>query len=542
MVRSKWEWNSAGAPVRSTWDPEASKYSTTAKAAGLDEVFSSRLPQPFRIRALQDPADEHKGLLKLVLEPIATRLEKMLDDEKSDLNTALMQVNESAQGPVAEFAETIERVRKRVSDSYTKVFTNSQIELSVNIDNLGFKPLDALTRASSIGVSENGSAERKWHQQGTGSQRALFWSMLEVRSELKKEADAVKARIEATKKHEKEIAKLEKERDKAKTEATKTSKQEKIDELHGILKSLASSENADVSEWAGGDSILPGHMLLIDEPEIALHPSAIRAAKSHLYELARDEGWQVMLSTHNPAFIDPLEDHTTIIRLDRNDKAPTPKTYQSDSIQFSQDEKENLEMLLRFDQAVCELFFGAYPIIVEGDTEYAAFQKVMHARADDFPTESQPLIVRARGKAIIRTFIKILTEFKIPFSVLHDADAPRTNSGKKVNSMWSENKELSTLICIARDQGVDVRHRVSIPDFERHHQFQSRKNGKPYSAWSQISDSKDLMEVVRIQLMDLIADDSPHSPCDGDVIDWISDQTIAWAAENANTDPAFQFA
>ena len=65
--------------------------------------------------------------------------------------------------------------------------------------------------------------------------------------------------------------------------------------------------------------VLPGYMLLIDEPEIALHPNAVRAARKHLYELAEEDGWQVMLSTHSPAFIDPLSDHTTIVRLSRTD-------------------------------------------------------------------------------------------------------------------------------------------------------------------------------------------------------------------------------
>ncbi len=71
-------------------------------------------------------------------------------------------------------------------------------------------------------------------------------------------------------------------------------------------------------------------MLLIDEPETALHPSAVRAAKEHLYSLASEVGWQVMLTTHHPAFIDPLKNHTTIVRLHRKKNSP-PNIYRSET-------------------------------------------------------------------------------------------------------------------------------------------------------------------------------------------------------------------
>src|SRR4030042_5539723 len=77
LVRSKWEWNpeNSYAKVRSTWDPESNAYSTDDKASGLDTVFSSRLPGPSRIGSLEDPEEEHKKLLTLVLQPIADNLQ-----------------------------------------------------------------------------------------------------------------------------------------------------------------------------------------------------------------------------------------------------------------------------------------------------------------------------------------------------------------------------------------------------------------------------------------------------------------------------------
>ncbi|BDC88291.1 hypothetical protein NUITMVA2_36480 [Aeromonas caviae] len=44
------------------------------------------------------------------------------------------------------------------------------------------------------------------------------------------------------------------------------------------------------------------HVLLLDEPEICLHPSAIREARNVLYELPENGNWQVMLTSHSPIF------------------------------------------------------------------------------------------------------------------------------------------------------------------------------------------------------------------------------------------------
>src|SRR5690606_35068316 len=84
------------------------------------------------------------------------------------------------------------------------------------------------------------------------------------------------------------------------------------------------------------DPAFPGYLLLIDEPENALHPMAARAAQRHLYKLAESADWQVMMTTHSPYFVNPLEDHTTIVRLERESDeehaAIVPKTYRSDLI------------------------------------------------------------------------------------------------------------------------------------------------------------------------------------------------------------------
>ena len=83
LVRSKWEWPlEGGKPNRTTWNPEKQEYSQDDKASGLDTVFNSRLPKPFRIGSLDNPEEEHKKLLNLVLEPVINKYKEIIANEE----------------------------------------------------------------------------------------------------------------------------------------------------------------------------------------------------------------------------------------------------------------------------------------------------------------------------------------------------------------------------------------------------------------------------------------------------------------------------
>jgi len=74
------------------------------------------------------------------------------------------------------------------------------------------------------------------------------------------------------------------------------------------------------------------------------------------------------------------------------------------------------------------MFFGPRIIIVEGDTEYAAFRTIMDEAPEAFPVASRALVVRARGKAAIPTLIRMLTHFKVDFAV--EGGVPSATQGR----------------------------------------------------------------------------------------------------------------
>lgn len=482
LVMSRWEWREAGkAAKRKTYDPSIDDYAEDGKAGGLDAVFNARLPKPLRVGALEAPEKEQEKLLTLVL---ASIIEKVGAESEADtdLRKAIEQLSSVTRSSLEEFRADLATAADEVNAQFQQVFPNLAVRINVDLPQ---KPLDlgaALKKGSSVDVIDAGE-EKSWSQQGTGTQRALFWSLLGVRSRLEaKQAKRPKAK-----------------------------KAGSADPPTGIA--------------------LPGHMLLIDEPETGLHPSAIRAARRYLYELADDEGWQVILTTHSPLFIDPTADHTTIVRLDRDGGTLSPKTFQSETPDFSTDDKDKLKMLLKFDSSLAEMFFGGFPIVVEGDTEFAAFERVMDLDATKYPIEKRPVIIRARGKHTIVPILKILRQFKVPFAVLHDTDLPAPKDGGS-NTAWQANYAIGAQVMAAYSQeGPRVRYRQSVPNFELAHGCKEVTKDKPWNIITTIESSPVVAASVASMLDDLLVPegDDPKSKTNDLIVKQVKD----WAERNS---------
>jgi len=549
LVRSKWEWSSdtKWTKIRTTWDPELNDYATDDKASGLDTVFTSRLPVPFRVGSLDDPQEEHRKLMTLVLQPIAEKLQQQMADDTSDLRTTIARLSLVANVPVEEEKHRLDTLKQDLNRSHNAIFPELTLDFDINIGEVEINPLQMLVKNSKLRFLDR-TDRVSWMQQGTGSQRALFWTILQVRSRLKALADIKDQSRKSITEYNKRIKKLKGEAEKAKKEGTKQDKQSEINEIEKQIAELSSVRPEEQLERQTGEFSLPGYMLLIDEPEIALHPNAIRAASRFLYQLAEDQSWQVMLATHSPLFIDPLHDHTTIVRLERSSANPSPQTYRSDSVRFSEDEKENLKILNRFDDGIAEMFFGQLPLIVEGDTEYAVFEYLINKYPDQFPISKKPVIVRARGKHTMLLVIRILAEFLVPFAVLHDADSPYRRDGK-ANGSWQANKDIHKAVEFIRAKGVRVVHRVSLPTFEHAYMslslddngnlLETSSKDKPWRALEELRTKSSVERSIMTLLHELTSIESVEHPFESDFAAGLDEAVSTWAEKYCPKDTRF---
>ncbi|MEF9445125.1 AAA family ATPase [Burkholderia sp. 1A5] len=545
IVKSRWQWASPSfLKVRTTWDPTGGPdgvgaWADEGKAGGADPVFNSRLPRPLRIGSLDDAGKTEDMLLTLALGPLLSGLEKERINPDSDLSKSIAGVSERLDALSGMHEEHFNAISARVAAGFKGVFPRLDVKLKIGAAPLLPKLGDLIKGGSSLKI-QDGATETALAQQGTGARRALFWSMLQVHNELSRDKEV---RQEYRKRLEKDLGDAEKKLSKVK-EADKQALTEAIAALSAQLQ--AHDDGAAIPD-SPDDPAFPGYLLLIDEPENALHPMAARAAQRHLYELAESPDWQIVMTTHSPHFVNPFEDHTTIVRLERageGDATPvTPKTYRSDLIEFEGNDKERLQALQHIDPSFSEVFFGSYPILVEGDTEHAAFMSSILERQHELM--DRVTVIRARGKAILVPLIKVLTHFKIDFGVVHDSDSPFKKNGHK-NGMWTENAKIRDSVAKARVAGLAARHRISIPDFERFLGEEEESKDKPLNTYLVVS--KDDALAVRVQeLLAALLTSTQHEPFDEDALgddtylSWLDGVVQGWAKDNGlSEDPRFK--
>lgn len=455
-------------------------------------------------------------LLALALAPLTEAIAAAQKDQTSDISVALKNINTIVDGKGAAHKTHFDNIATRVESEFNGVFPALKILLEIASNPLSVKLDDLVKKGSAIRV-QDGKAATSLAQQGTGSRRALFWSMLQVHNELVREKEVREVKLRALK------ALLKKEKDaaeKAKLEAQ-----------------IASIEAGGPLPTDDEDPALPGYLLLIDEPENALHPIAARAAQRHLYRLASQADWQVILTTHSPYFVNPFADHTTIVRMDRpigdDGSASSPLTYRSDYIEFEADDKERLKALQAIDPSFCEIFFGSYPILVEGDTEHAAMIAAIVEKSHSL--QDKVTIVRARGKAILPAIIAVLTHFKIDFGIVHDCDPPFRSDGA-ANGMWTENSKIREGVIAARNAGVKVVHRVSVIDFERHLGGFGETKDKPIACYRFVATDESACKLVT-DLLEGIVSAKTQDPFDydGDYDVALREKAAEWADLNGES-------
>lgn len=493
ILTSRWQWlpdnviDGKVSAVRQTRKPdqaieENGGYAEDGKAGGADNVFKSRLPQPVRIGSRGDPAEAEKALMKLVLEPVGTALSNAASDPNTALSKAMDQLTERVTGIIQEEEAQFSAAVSEVEKGFTSVFPGLSVTLDVKTAPPKFDAAKLIADGSGLRVTDGGT-EVQLSQQGSGAQRALFWTMLQVRNRIISDKQIREDTVKA----------LGKELGKAKKDPEK---QQEIQAQIDLIEAGGSlPEDAE-------DPALPGYILLIDEPENALHPLAARAAQRQLYELAQQPEWQVMMTTHSPLFINPAVDHTTILRLEREatEKGFAPRTFRTDKAGFTGDEKDILKAIQEMDPTFCEVFFGTYPIVVEGDTEHAAFIAAVVEAGHELI--DQVTIIKARGKPQIRAVMKMLIHFRRDFGVLHDCDWPhgttKNQDGElKKSPSWKHNVEIRKLVNEAKALGIGVAHEVSIPDFERRIGLPLGSSGKPFEAYLAIKKDEEIKKVVR---------------------------------------------
>lgn len=242
-------------------------------------------------------------------------------------------------------------------------------------------------------------------------------------------------------------------------------------------------------------------IILFEEPEVYLHPKAIKLLRKVLYDLCTNSPFQIICASHSPTLIDISKPHTSLVRMVRDVDGFTSLFQVGENLfQSTIEQKEMVQMINRFDPNICESFFADEVILVEGDTESIVIRELL----EKYYPNKDIFVVNTGSKNNIPFFQKIFNHFCIKQHIIHDSDTrynyditfndadelkytlKKNKNGKpKSNSAWTINENIWAEIVNGNNIVANLSERyVSIYNFEVANNYRiDNKKGKPLSAY-----------------------------------------------------------
>jgi len=191
---------------------------------------------------------------------------------------------------------------------------------------------------------------------------------------------------------------------------------------HGAQRSIqmALIQHLAESGAAAGNSA-SRTLLLIDEPELYLHPQGIEQVRAALRALAEDR-FQILFSSHSPLLIhqDEIAD-TVIIRKTAEAGTSTDQPLRAAVSQVVDDGPSQTRTLFEFGNAA-QIFFCDRVLIAEGTTERALIPDLYSRVHNQTLAQARIALVGLGGSSNIPKSMKILNAMTLEAKAVADLD------------------------------------------------------------------------------------------------------------------------
>lgn len=162
-------------------------------------------------------------------------------------------------------------------------------------------------------------------------------------------------------------------------------------------------------------------LLLIDEPELYLHPQAIEQVRLALNTLSQ-KGYQVIFATHSPLMIDKENIGNTLIICKTNEQGTFARKRIADAVtEVIDDAPSQARILFEFSNS-SNILFSDYVLIAEGPTEQKLLPLIFHKIKGYTMSAKKIGIVGIGGSGGTANGLRILSAMSIPAKALADLD------------------------------------------------------------------------------------------------------------------------
>ena len=198
-------------------------------------------------------------------------------------------------------------------------------------------------------------------------------------------------------------------------------------------------------------------LIIIDEPELHLHPKWQKILLELFVELSELTGNQFIISTHSPVFINEktynhvsriYKDHENVSRVITIKDMPEVKV------------KDLLQLVNTTNNE--KIYFSDAVILVEGITDRIIFQKILDDFIENKNINKNVEIIEVRGKSNREKFRKFLDELKIPNFFIGDFDVINDLDGsEEIKKLFKTNEEKIYKDVIKNKKSIDGKELVN---------------------------------------------------------------------------------
>ncbi|WP_348728836.1 AAA family ATPase [Rheinheimera texasensis] len=224
---------------------------------------------------------------------------------------------------------------------------------------------------------------------------------------------------------------------------------------HGTQRSVQMALIQYLSEIKQNNESITTTLLLIDEPELYLHPFAIEQVREALHSLS-ESGYQIVFTTHSAQMItEDRAQHTLLIRKNNQDGTHSRKRLNDAISQVVPDAISQANHLFSLSQST-KILFANEVILTEGKTELRLLPFIYQKVKNKTLGQNNTALIETGSVDNIGKTIQILREMDLPTKAIVDMDYLFKGAihSRIVSADNPDLVALRTILNELKDQGV----------------------------------------------------------------------------------------